>query len=61
MNRTEIEVESTDIGVRFICGGCRKGINYLQDICRTCSYGPSTTTRTTESTQNRRNEKGVEE
>lgn len=34
MNRTEIEVESAEIGVRFICGGCRKGINYMQDICR---------------------------
>ena len=36
MNRTEVEVENAEIGVRFICGGCRKGINYLQDICRTC-------------------------
>ena len=36
MNRTEIEVESTEIGVRFICGGCRQRINYLQDICRRC-------------------------
>lgn len=36
MNRTEIEVESAEIGVRFVCGGCRKRINYLQDICRTC-------------------------
>lgn len=36
MNRTEVEVENAEIGVRFICGGCRGRINYLQDICRTC-------------------------
>ena len=36
MNRTEVEVESAEIGVRFICGGCRQRINYLQDICRRC-------------------------
>lgn len=36
MNRAEVEVERYWPGLRFICGECRRGINYLQDVCRGC-------------------------